>query len=60
MSIYTDNGYNDRKHYLTCISENYGIPIKTVLMLASILEPNKDFYRLINALEDVESRIGEL
>jgi hypothetical protein len=52
MSIYTDNGYKDRKDYLICLSEETGMSINTVLTLASLLGPNEDFDGLVTALED--------
>ena len=54
MSIYTDNGYDNRKHYLECMAEEYGIPVEVVFSLAQMLGPNEDFDGLINALEDAE------
>jgi hypothetical protein len=56
MSIYTDNGYKDRKDYLSHMAEDYGVPYKDVVLLASVLGPSEDFNGLVVALEDAESR----
>ena len=55
MSIYTDNGYENRKDYLTCLSEDYGIGLDTVCALSSMLGSNEDFDGLVIALEDMEN-----
>lgn len=54
MSIYTDNGYDSRKHYLECLAEDFGVDTKTVFALASVLGPNEDFDGLVSSLEDME------
>lgn len=54
MSIYTENGYDSRKHYLECMAEDYGVPVEIVFSLAQMLGPNEDFDGLISALEDAE------
>lgn len=54
MSIYTENGYDSRKHYLECMAEDYGVPVEIVFSLAQMLGSNEDFDGLINALEDAE------
>lgn len=54
MSIYTENGYNSRKHYLECMAEDYGVPVEIVFSLAQMLGSNEDFDGLISALEDAE------
>lgn len=55
MSVYTANGYESRKDYLTCLSEDYGIGLDTVCALSSMLGSNEDFDGLVIALEDMES-----
>ena len=49
MSIYTDNGYANRKEYLNELREEYG---ELVSILTSVLPPSEDFDGLITALED--------
>ena len=53
MSIYRENGYDSRKHYLECIAEEMGIDIDTVQLMASVLGPNEDFDGLVTSLEDM-------
>ena len=60
MSAYTDNGYNSRKHYLQCMSEDYNVPLEIVYSLASVLGSSEDFDGLINALEDAEHDLAKL
>jgi len=54
MSIYQDNGYNNRRDYLRDLSETYGIDLQTVFALADILGPDEDFDGLVTSLEDLE------
>lgn len=53
MSIYTDEGYKNRKEYLESLAEEYGISIENVYMAADMLGPNEDFDGLITTLEDM-------
>ena len=53
-NIYQENGYADRDDYLTCLSEDYGVPIEDVFSLAEMLGENEDFDGLVFALEDTE------
>jgi hypothetical protein len=53
MSIYTDNGYESRRDYLTQLADDYGVDIDTVLMLAGMLGPNEDFDGLVTHIEDI-------
>ena len=59
QNIYQENGYEGRKHYLQCMSEDYNIPLEVVYSLASILGPNEDMDGLVNALEDAEGEFDE-
>ena len=52
MDIYKKNGYESRKDYLNQLAEEYGIDVKTVYALASILGPNEDFDGLITSIQD--------
>ena len=54
-NIYQENGYADRDDYLTCLSEDYGVPIESIYSLAEMLGENEDFDGLVCALEDIES-----
>ena len=54
MSIYTENGYANRRDYLNSLAEDYGIDLNTVLVLADMLGPSEDFDGLVTALEDME------
>jgi len=58
-NVYQENGYDNRKDYLRCMSEDYGIPLNVVYSLSSILGPNEDFDGLVNALEDAEGEFEE-
>ena len=57
MSVYQDNGYDSRKHYLECMSEEYDVPVEIVFSLAQMLGSTEDFDGLINALEDAEKYV---
>ena len=52
MNIYQENGYKNRKEYLECLADDFGIELQTVLELAAILGPNEDFDGLVTMLED--------
>jgi hypothetical protein len=52
MSVYIQEGYNSRRHYIKCLAEDNGLPFDTVAMLASMLGPNEDFDGLVTACED--------
>lgn len=52
MNIYEDNGYENRKDYLECLSGDYDVPLDVVLNLAGLLGKTEDFDGLIVALED--------
>ena len=49
MSVYTDNGFANRKEYLDSLREEYG---GLVDVLTSVLPPSEDFDGLITELED--------
>jgi len=53
MSIYTDEGYENRKDYLNSLADEYGIDKQTVYQLASMLGPSEDFDGLVSSLEDL-------
>jgi hypothetical protein len=56
MSIYTDNGYESRAEYLACMSDEYGINIDKVEMVADLLGPSEDFDGLVTTLQDMQDR----
>ncbi len=58
-NVYQKNGYENRKDYLKCMSEDYGVPLEVVYSLASVLGSTEDFDGLINALEDAEGMFEE-
>lgn len=49
MTIYTDNGYADRKEYLDMLREEYG-PLVDILI--TVLPASEDFDGLVTELED--------
>ena len=51
-NVYQENGYKNRKEYLQCLSEDYGVPLETVLVIADMLGISEDFDGLVSALED--------
>lgn len=52
MSIYTDNGFKNRREYLVSLAEDYDMPLDVVFNLASLLGPNEDFDGLVSSLQD--------
>jgi hypothetical protein len=53
MSVYTDNGYKNRKDYLENLADEMGIDTDTVFMMASVLGASEDFDGLVTSLEDM-------
>lgn len=58
MSIYTDEGYKNRRDYLDTLAEEYGLDRSTVYALAGVLGSSEDFDGLICALEDVADELS--
>lgn len=52
MTTYQAEGYDNRRAYLLSLSEDLGVDIKTVMVLADLLGPNEDFDGLVTSLED--------
>jgi hypothetical protein len=52
MNTYKREGFDDRRAYLLSLSEDLGVDIKTVMILADLLGPNEDFDGLVTSLED--------
>lgn len=50
MSIYTENGYANRKEYLNELADEYGKDL--VYTLITVLPTSEDFDGLVTALED--------
>lgn len=50
MSIYSENGFTNRKEYLDSLREEYGSA--KVDALLTVLPPSEDFDMLVTALED--------
>ena len=59
MSIYTDEGYESRRDYLTSLASDFGIDTEIVFSIAGMLGSNEDFDGLVTELEDYQS-IGML
>jgi hypothetical protein len=53
MSIYTDEGYKNRRDYLENLADDMGISRDTVFALASMLGSSEDFDGLVTTLEDI-------
>lgn len=60
MSIYTEEGYKNRRDYLDTLAADFGLPTATVYALAGILGPSEDFDGLVCALEDAAEEMGDL
>ena len=50
MSIYTENGYDNRKDYLDELREDYGSDLVDAMI--TVLPASEDFDGLLTALED--------
>lgn len=55
MCVYTENGYNNRDHYLTELADQEGIDVDTVFALADLFGPSEDFDGLVTALQDIDT-----
>lgn len=53
MSIYTENGYQNRRDYLDSLADDYGVDRATVYTIADLYGPGEDFDGLVTALEDI-------
>ena len=58
MSIYTDEGFENRREYLNTLADDFGLDRTTVYALAGVLGPNEDFDGLICALEDAADEMN--
>jgi len=52
MSVYTDNGYENRRDYLEQLADENGVSVDIVFNLAQLLGPSEDFDGLVTAIED--------
>ena len=52
MSIYTENGFENRREYLLDLADNMGIDPGIVFALADMLGSSEDFDGLVTSLED--------
>jgi len=59
MSIYTNEGYANRRAYLDSLADDYSLDRSTVYALAEILGSSEDFDGLICALEDAADELSE-
>ena len=59
MTVYQENGYKNRADYLKSMSEDYGVDLETVRLLADTLGENEDFDGLVVALEDYAELNGK-
>ena len=50
---YQVEGYENRKHYLECMADDYDIPLYQVRTLAQMLGPTEDFDGLVTMLQDI-------
>jgi len=55
MSIYSENGFENRQDYLECLADDHGVDMSTVELLSDLLGEDEDFDGLVTSLEDLES-----
>ena len=58
MSIYTDNGYKSRMDYLRSLSDDFGVDMSDVMLLADVLGSSEDFDGLVVSIEDYSESIN--
>lgn len=58
MSVYQEEGFQNRTEYLKSLAEEFDLPFATVRMIASLLGPSEDFDGLITALDDYVAGLG--
>lgn len=51
-SIYQENGFENRRAYLSSLADEYGVELGTVLILAHTFGPSEDFDGLVSFLKD--------
>lgn len=60
MSIYTDNGYENRQDYHEQLALEHSVDIQTVLALSEVLGEEEDFDGLVTAVQDAALCTGEI
>lgn len=55
QNIYQQNGFDSRKEYLECLSDEYLVDLDTIMGLADILGPSEDFDGLVVAVQDASN-----
>lgn len=55
LSVYQENGYENREAYLLSLADQFGVDYATVYALADVLGPNEDFDGLVSMIEDCPS-----
>ena len=53
MSIYQDNGYENRRDYLESVAIEFCIDKSTVFAIAGLLGSSEDFDGLLTMLDDI-------
>lgn len=53
MSIYQEQGFEDRRDYLQSLAEDFGLSYEDVVLVADTLGENEDFDGLVVGLEDL-------
>ncbi len=59
MSIYTDEGYKNRRDYVASLAEEWEMPADVVFMMAQMLGPDEDFDGLVTFCEDNQGLMYE-
>jgi len=57
MSIYTEEGYKNRRDYLESLADEMGLDFMEVFTLAYTLGPSEDFDGLVTMCEDRAAEI---
>ncbi len=52
MSVYTDNGFCNRRDYLETLAKDYGVPLDRVEAIAQVLGSEEDFDALVTYLDE--------
>lgn len=58
MSIYTEEGYTNRRAYLDSLADDFGLDRSTVYALAGILGSSEDFDGLVIACENAADELA--
>lgn len=52
MTVYQEQGYENRRSYLRGLADELGVDTATVFMMADLLGESEDFDGLVTSLED--------